>query len=159
MCPISVFDRLEIATSNEGDVQFACDDPALPLGDDNLVVRAARLFCGEIGLQPHLEITLRKCIPHGADSVAGAATRYRVLGLNTVFQTMLPISTLADMARSWLGCAILHLPICRDLPRARGVVTPVEFRTACPSANQASSACRPVGLPAVERLTGSAGVT
>jgi len=67
VCPIALFDRLEIELREEDNLQFTCDDPALCADEDNLVVRAARLFCGDIGLEPHLRIALQKQIPHGAD--------------------------------------------------------------------------------------------
>ena len=46
MAPISLYDELTIEP-NESDtgIAFTSDDPTLPAGEDNLVVRAARLFC------------------------------------------------------------------------------------------------------------------
>src|SRR3954469_23130078 len=66
MAPVSLFDSVTIAaTERAGVIDFVCDDASLPNGDDNLVVRAARIFLravGEIGLR----IELQKQIPHGA---------------------------------------------------------------------------------------------
>src|SRR3977135_650761 len=45
MAPISLADRITIERAgDDGDIRFTCDDPSLPVGEDNLVVRAARLF-------------------------------------------------------------------------------------------------------------------
>src|SRR5436190_21533308 len=73
MVPISVFDHLEIELRDEGGLQFACDDSGIPDDESNLVVRAARLFCKEVGLEPHLSIDLRKRIPHGAGLGGGSS--------------------------------------------------------------------------------------
>jgi 4-diphosphocytidyl-2-C-methyl-D-erythritol kinase len=99
MCPVSVFDRLEFTPRETGGLEFVCDDPSLPTGEENLVVRAARLFCGEIGLEPHLRIALSKGIPHGAGLGGGSSDAAAVLlGLNGLYQTLLSCETLADMA-------------------------------------------------------------
>jgi 4-diphosphocytidyl-2-C-methyl-D-erythritol kinase len=45
LAPISLADRLTIERAgHEGQIHFSCDEPSLPGGDDNLVVRAANLF-------------------------------------------------------------------------------------------------------------------
>ena len=73
MCPVSVFDTLDVTRRAEGGLEFVCDDATLPAGDDNLVVRAARLFCGACGVDLHARIALTKHIPHGAGLGGGAA--------------------------------------------------------------------------------------
>src|SRR6187549_3161838 len=73
MVPISVFDRIDIELLDEGGLQFTCDDPGIPNDEKNLAVRAARLFCSEIGLEPHLRIHLEKQIPHGAGLGGGSS--------------------------------------------------------------------------------------
>ncbi len=99
MCPISIFDRLEIEPRDDGGLDFVCDDPSIPAGDDNLVVRAARLFCGEVGIEPHLRISLSKQIPHGAGLGGGSSDAAAVLlGLNKVFETLLSRETLSALA-------------------------------------------------------------
>ena len=49
-------------------VQLACDDPTLPVGEDNLIMRALRLFCTRAGKEFCGEIALEKRIPSGAGS-------------------------------------------------------------------------------------------
>jgi 4-diphosphocytidyl-2-C-methyl-D-erythritol kinase len=99
MCPVSIFDTLDIAHRDEPGLEFTCDDPSLPLGDDNLVVRAAKLFCSSCGLEPRLRIALRKRIPHGAGLGGGSSDAATVLlGLNRLFDTQLPREALAAMA-------------------------------------------------------------
>src|ERR1700733_12481844 len=52
VCPLSLYDTLDLAHREEGGLDFACDDPTIPAGDDNLVVRAAQLFCESCGFEP-----------------------------------------------------------------------------------------------------------
>src|SRR4051794_11408595 len=91
MAPISLHDGLTIEPDES--IAFTCDDPSLPGGDDNLVVKAARLF-GR-GARIHLE----KRIPHGAGLGGGSSDAASVLlGLNEIYQTNLPREALAEMA-------------------------------------------------------------
>lgn len=99
MIPISIFDRLKIEHLEEGDLQFTCSDPSLPTGEDNLVVRAARLFCASTGVEPRVRITLTKEIPHGAGLGGGSSdAASTLLGLNRLFGTELTREALAAMA-------------------------------------------------------------
>src|SRR5690349_15770024 len=99
MVPISIFDRLRISHAETGDLQFTCNDTTLPTGDDNLVVRAARLFCSSTGVEPRLNISLTKEIPHGAGLGGGSSdAASTLLGLNRLFETELSRDVLAKMA-------------------------------------------------------------
>ena len=99
MCPVSIFDTLDIALREEGGLDFVCDDPTLPTSDDNLVVRAAKLFCASCGLEPRLRIALAKRIPHGAGLGGGSSDAATTLiGLNRLFDTQLEPAALAAMA-------------------------------------------------------------
>ena len=73
VCPISLFDSLDITARDTGGLDFICDDPTLPADDTNLVVRAARLFCTSCGIEPRLCIVLTKRIPHGAGLGGGSS--------------------------------------------------------------------------------------
>ncbi|HVF70193.1 MAG TPA: 4-(cytidine 5'-diphospho)-2-C-methyl-D-erythritol kinase [Chthoniobacterales bacterium] len=100
MVPISVSDRLTIApTRNTGEIHFSCDDPSLPHGDDNLVVRAAKLFRERTGNHSGLTITLKKKIPHGAGLGGGSSDAASTLmGLNELFQAGLAQQELLKLA-------------------------------------------------------------
>jgi len=83
IAPISLADELEIEPndSQEG-ISFSIDDPTLPIGEENLVVRAAGRFFAEIRAEPRIQISLRKKIPHGAGLGGGssdAATTLRAI--------------------------------------------------------------------------------
>ena len=99
MCPVSVFDTLEVTRRAEGGLEFVCDDATLPTGDDNLVVRAARLFCGAQGVTPDVRIALTKHIPHGAGLGGGSSdAATTLLALDRLFETRLSREALAGMA-------------------------------------------------------------
>lgn len=134
MCPVSIFDTLDIALREEGGLEFVCDDPTLPTGDDNLVVRAAKLFCASCGLEPRLRIALTKRIPHGAGLGGGSSDAATTLiGLNRLFDTQLEPAALAAMAAE-LGSDIpFFIYQSAAVIRGRGeYVEPVDFPHALP---------------------------
>lgn len=99
MCPLSIYDTLDISHREEGGLEFTCDDPTIPPGDDNLVVRAAKLFCAACGIEPRLRIHLIKRIPHGAGLGGGSSdAATTLLGLNRLFETELSREALSAMA-------------------------------------------------------------
>ena len=84
MAPISLGDELTIEPNESGKgIAFTTDDPTLPPGEDNLVVRAARSFFEAIKEEPRVRIALRKKIPHGAGLGGGSSdAASTLLGLN-----------------------------------------------------------------------------
>jgi 4-diphosphocytidyl-2-C-methyl-D-erythritol kinase len=129
LVPVSVFDRLEVELRDEGGLVFTCDDPTVPADDTNLVVRAARLFCTEVGLEPHLRIQLEKNIPHGAGLGGGSSDAAQtLLALNHLFRTELPRETLLSLAAD-LGSDVpffIHGTPARATGRGEQIV-PVDF--------------------------------
>src|SRR5207302_6920513 len=80
MAPITLCDSLEIQPSQQ--FEFHCNEPNLA-GDENLVVRAARLFFSETNRDPNVSLTLHKRIPHGAGLGGGSSDAAATLrGLN-----------------------------------------------------------------------------
>ena len=130
MVPISIFDRLRISHVEKGELQFTCSDESLPTGDENLVVRAARLFCESTGMEPRLKIALTKEIPHGAGLGGGSSdAASTLLGLNRLFETELSREALAKMAAE-LGSDIpFFIYQSAAVIRGRGeTVSPQPFR-------------------------------
>src|SRR6478672_11759438 len=67
MAPISLSDEIKIEErSGEQKIAFRCDDPSVPKGEDNIVVRAAKVFFKETKNTRAISIVLKKRIPHGA---------------------------------------------------------------------------------------------
>jgi 4-diphosphocytidyl-2-C-methyl-D-erythritol kinase len=97
--PISLADEL-VLEKNEvrKGIQFRCDDLSVPQGEENLVVRAARLFFDRANVSPDARIELRKRIPHGAGLGGGSSDAASALiGLNELFHTNLPREALAEL--------------------------------------------------------------
>jgi len=100
MAPISLSDRLTIERGQTtGDIKFSCDDPSLATGEENLVVRAAKLFQEATKVSAGVEIALAKTIPHGAGLGGGSSdAAATLLGLNELFQTGLNQKDLIALA-------------------------------------------------------------
>ncbi|MGI8436666.1 MAG: 4-(cytidine 5'-diphospho)-2-C-methyl-D-erythritol kinase [Chthoniobacterales bacterium] len=100
MAPISLYDEITLTAFDEpGEIRFRCDDPTLPSGDDNLAVRAARLFLREARLQTGISIELKKRIPHGAGLAGGSSDAATVLlGMNQLFEIGLTTNQMASLA-------------------------------------------------------------
>ncbi|MEP6822320.1 MAG: 4-(cytidine 5'-diphospho)-2-C-methyl-D-erythritol kinase [Chthoniobacterales bacterium] len=101
MAPISLFDEITLSLGEGGEevVLFRCDDPTLPTGDDNLAVKAARLFRRETKLPISLTIDLKKRIPHGAGLAGGSSDAATVLlGLNQICGAGLSVTRLSALA-------------------------------------------------------------
>jgi len=108
IAPISLYDELRIdAGRPRNGIQFRCDDPSVPQGDDNLAVRAARAFFETTKIEPAISIELKKKIPHGAGLGGGSSDAASVLlALNELFEVKLSRNALAEMAQ----------PIGSDVP-------------------------------------------
>lgn len=129
ICPVSIFDTLDIAHREERGLEFVCGDPTLPARDDNLVVRAAKLFCNACGFEPQLRIELTKRIPHGAGLGGGSSdAATTLLALDRIFQTELPREALAAMAADLGSDVPFFIYQSAAIIRGRGErVEPVDF--------------------------------
>jgi 4-diphosphocytidyl-2-C-methyl-D-erythritol kinase len=129
VCPLSLFDTVDITLRDEPGFDFSCDDPTVPTGDDNLVVRAAKLFCESCGLEPQLRIALSKRIPHGAGLGGGSSDAATTLiGLNRMFGTELTREALSAMGADLGSDVPLFIYQSAAVIRGRGErVEPVDF--------------------------------
>ncbi|MDA0349431.1 MAG: 4-(cytidine 5'-diphospho)-2-C-methyl-D-erythritol kinase [Verrucomicrobia bacterium] len=98
--PISFGDYVSITLSDKpGSIDLICDAPAVPTGESNLVVAAAKSFLEKINSQAGLTIELEKNIPMeaglGGGSSNGATT---LLILNQLFDEPLSFDELGDLA-------------------------------------------------------------
>jgi 4-diphosphocytidyl-2-C-methyl-D-erythritol kinase len=71
MVSIGVADRLTVDLAD--DLRFTCDAPAVPAGEDNLVVRAARALAAAAGVPARARIHLQKRTPMGGGLGGGSA--------------------------------------------------------------------------------------
>jgi 4-diphosphocytidyl-2-C-methyl-D-erythritol kinase len=100
--PISLCDEINIDKDDAKDgIEFRCDDPSMPQGDDNLAVRAAKTFLEEARLKSGVAIELKKKIPHGAGLGGGSSdAATTLLALNGLFETKLSAEALAKMGET-----------------------------------------------------------
>jgi 4-diphosphocytidyl-2-C-methyl-D-erythritol kinase len=101
IAPISLCDEIQInQRSGKKRIEFQCDDPSVQKGDDNLVVRAAKLFFERTKLGGAISIAFKKKIPHGAGLGGGSSDAASTLfALNEVFDAKLGREALAKMAK------------------------------------------------------------
>ncbi|MEY2482090.1 MAG: 4-diphosphocytidyl-2-C-methyl-D-erythritol kinase [Verrucomicrobiota bacterium] len=131
MAPISLFDHLTIEedTSSRNGVDFSCDDPSLPTGEDNLVIRAANLFRAATKVDAGFKIALKKEIPHGAGLGGGSSdAASTLLGLNEMFKTGLKEKELMDLAAQLGSDVPFFLVRSAAICRGRGeIVVPTSL--------------------------------
>jgi 4-diphosphocytidyl-2-C-methyl-D-erythritol kinase len=135
IAPISLCDELALERNDAlADVEFSSDDPTIPPGEDNLVVRAARKFFASTGRKPAVSIALRKRIPHGAGLGGGSSDAATVLlGLNDLFQTDLSRSELAQVAADIGSDVPVFVHRSPAICRGRGeIVEPVRSKEQLP---------------------------
>src|SRR5436190_148220 len=97
LSPISIYDELKIERAGKG-IEFQCNDPTVPQGEANLVVRAAQAFFGATGTDG-ASIYLTKKIPHGAGLGGGSSdAASTLLALDRLFETNLTREALAKLA-------------------------------------------------------------
>jgi 4-diphosphocytidyl-2-C-methyl-D-erythritol kinase len=82
-------------------LSFECDDTSIPNDENNLVMKAARLYETVAGITCRISISLRKTIPHGAGLAGGSSdAAMTLLGLNRLHGFKLGVETLHQMAAS-----------------------------------------------------------
>ena len=128
MVPVSLFDIITITRGGSGEIELVSNDATLPRGNDNLAVKAARLFLQEAQVAAGLTINLQKSIPHGAGLGGGSSDAASVLlGLTRLFQSPLDFNELTALAAR-IGSDVAFF-LCKSpaICRGRGeLVTPTQ---------------------------------
>ena len=98
--PLSFGDTVSISRSNVSAlIDFRCSNSEVPVGDENLVVRAARTFLERVGQEVGLTIHLEKKIPLEAGLGGGSSNAATtLLILNELLEQDLPMAELSAMA-------------------------------------------------------------
>jgi len=130
IAPVSLYDEINIQRKKGGQgIDFHCDDPSVPRGEDNLVVRAANRFFAATKLTPAISIDLKKKIPHGAGLGGGSSdAAATLLALDRLFETNLAREELAKLG-SEIGSDVPFF-IFESAATCRGrgeLVTPVQL--------------------------------
>lgn len=130
--PVRLFDHLSIGIdgSARGEIDLCCHPAdSVPGGNDNLVMRAARLFTERTGWRRGIRLTLHKTIPVGAGLGGGSSDAAAVLrGLNALTNEPVERSLLAEWALE-LG-ADVPLFIHGRAVQMRGIGEQIEPTTA-----------------------------
>jgi 4-diphosphocytidyl-2-C-methyl-D-erythritol kinase len=129
--PITLCDEIEIGKRNKSkEIEFHCDDPSVPAGDDNLIVRAANSFFAATKLKPAVSIKLKKKIPHGAGLGGGSSdAAFTLLALNDLFEAKLPREALVKMAETIGSDVPFFIFQSAALCKGRGeLVSPIKLR-------------------------------
>ncbi|HEX3149499.1 MAG TPA: 4-(cytidine 5'-diphospho)-2-C-methyl-D-erythritol kinase [Gemmataceae bacterium] len=96
MLAIDLADELEFTLADAGELSLTCDDPALTVGPENLVLRAASRLREETGSTLGVRIHLRKRIPWAAGLGGGSSDAAAALeGLNELWKLGLSPAALA----------------------------------------------------------------
>ena len=97
MQTVDLFDRLTLETAPT--ISLETDDPALPIDERNLVVRAALLLRQAAGGEHGVRIRLRKRIPVAAGLGGGSSDAAATLwGLNRLWKLRWPVPRLVGLA-------------------------------------------------------------
>lgn len=112
---------LRVGAGETGAVTLTCDEAAVPLGAENLAVRAAEAFRRRTGWSAPLAITLAKRIPMGAGLGGGSSNAAAVLrALNTLCRSPLTREVLLELAASLGSDVPLFLENAPCVMRGRG---------------------------------------
>lgn len=125
MQQVSLCDYIYMENHNK-DIKFTCSNPELPVGEDNLVLKAVRLFQKESKISRGVNIHLEKRIPIGAGLGGGSSDAVATLfGLNKVWQVGYDQKKLMSFAEKLGSDTAFFVSGNTAICRGRGeVVTP-----------------------------------
>ena len=134
MQTVNLFDKLIIKKTSDGTVTMTSNLNFLPVNDDNLCIKAAKLLLEEFKISTGVNIQLEKHIPVAAGMAGGSTDAAAVLfGINKLFN--LKLSKKALMERGVKIGADVPYCIMRGTALAEGigeVLSPVHPMVKCP---------------------------
>jgi 4-diphosphocytidyl-2-C-methyl-D-erythritol kinase len=99
MVAVRLYDTLAFREENSGKIELTCTDPTLTTGNDNLIVRAARMLQVHANCRRGASIHVAKRIPMAAGLAGGSSDAAATLiALNRLWQLDLPAPELALLA-------------------------------------------------------------
>ncbi|MFO7955572.1 MAG: 4-(cytidine 5'-diphospho)-2-C-methyl-D-erythritol kinase [Candidatus Brocadiia bacterium] len=101
MQAVSLCDVLSFARRGDGRIRLSCSDQDVPVGEDNLVVRAARLLQRRSASRAGADIRLEKRVPVGGGLGGGSSdAAVSLLALNELWRVGLSEGELMELAAS-----------------------------------------------------------
>lgn len=137
LCKVGVQDTvsLKLTDAAPGTVSLTCNQAGIPLDEDNLAIKALRVFEQRAGVLRAWKIHLEKRIPHGAGLGGGSSNAAAVLkGCNQLLGSPLKQETLLEIAGqigSDVPCFLLDSTAADGSGRGEKVV-PVDFPWSLP---------------------------
>lgn len=114
-------DTLRIEGRDAGGFELACDDPTVPVGENNLVLKAARAFAAATGWRGGAKFSLEKRVPMGAGLGGGSSDAVAALrGLNELAGGLLAADRMAEIAATLGSDCPLFLKGAPVVMRGRG---------------------------------------
>ena len=122
MVPITLGDQITIErVGNRSGIDFSCNDSSVPIGSDNLVVKAAELFQQATANAVGLKIVLEKRIPHGAGLGGGSSdAAATLLGLDKLLEANLGQEELTKLGAKIGSDVPFFIAGCAAVCRGRG---------------------------------------
>lgn len=131
LCRLALGDTVEVEHRGKGtQVDLTCSDPAVPLDESNLAMKALRAFENRTGKQSSWRLHLEKKIPAGAGLGGGSSNAATVLrACNELTGKSLSQAQLIELGAqigSDVPCFLLDTPAADGAGRGEQV-TPAEF--------------------------------
>ena len=123
-----------------GEIIFSCNAPHIPKGEENLVIKAAKILFEKFDINDSIEINLTKRIPLGAGLAGGSADcAATLLGLTELLDLDIPIEVLLEIGKT-LGadvpfCLTGGTALCEGIGEKITPLAPLDsgfFVIACP---------------------------
>ncbi|MCR5416623.1 MAG: 4-(cytidine 5'-diphospho)-2-C-methyl-D-erythritol kinase [Pseudobutyrivibrio sp.] len=134
MQTVNLFDNLDISKNKSGDITLRTNLSFLPVNDDNLCVKAAKLLIDEFDIKEGVDIKLSKHIPVAAGMAGGSTDAAAVLfGMNRMFRLGLSKNQLMERGVQ-IGADVPYC-IMRGTALAEGIgeeLTPLSPMVKCP---------------------------
>ena len=134
MQTVNLFDKVTITRTTDGSITMSTNLKFLPVNDDNLCIKAAKLLIEEFGLKEGVHIDLEKHIPVAAGMAGGSTDAAAVLfGVNKLFNLKLSQKDLMERGVK-IGADVPYC-IMRGTALAEGigeVLSPLPPMIKCP---------------------------
>lgn len=131
MQTINMYDQLDMEISEEPGIKITTNLPYVPVNENNLVYKAAKMLMDEFQVKEGLTVDLQKMIPVAAGMAGGSSdAAAAMIGVNRLFQLGLSVKALMERGVK-IGADV---PYCllRGTALAEGIGDKLRALPACP---------------------------